>query len=232
MRLSILESIKTNTLIFTFDDLTSLKKMKFSLYQKDVIEQYVIHTECMKIAPEHHLLVSVEQIQQQGLLIRMHDILECKSESFCLLKKQNGQFSRLPEESTQDLIFKEDFRYFICELAAQTDSQQSEMQMQRMQYLFSEESKTIIKKKSSGIFEKADMDQIKQLESQPRDAITKSVVYLQTLPRRKRALQATRIVSFSQKAFFKDKMNFNFKKSINTTLDQGSQLASESKLNY
>jgi hypothetical protein len=34
MRLSIQESSKTKTLVFVFDDLTSLKKLKFSLYQK------------------------------------------------------------------------------------------------------------------------------------------------------------------------------------------------------
>jgi hypothetical protein len=34
MRLSIQESTKTHTLVFTFDDLTSLKKLKFSLYEK------------------------------------------------------------------------------------------------------------------------------------------------------------------------------------------------------
>lgn len=60
MRLSILESTKTETLIFSFDDLTSLKKLKFSLYQKDSEDHYVIHSECMKITDGHHVMVSVE----------------------------------------------------------------------------------------------------------------------------------------------------------------------------
>jgi len=60
MRLSIQESTKTNTLVFTFDDLTSLKKLKFSLYEKDSDDQYVVHSECMKITDGHHVLVSVE----------------------------------------------------------------------------------------------------------------------------------------------------------------------------
>jgi|TARA_B110000285_G_C15030183_1_gene566311 hypothetical protein len=34
MRLTIQESTTTSTLVFTFDDLTSLKKLKFSLYEK------------------------------------------------------------------------------------------------------------------------------------------------------------------------------------------------------
>lgn len=62
MRLSIQESTKTKTLIFTFDDLTSLKKLKFSLYEKLQEDQYVIHSECMRISQGHHVLVTVEQI--------------------------------------------------------------------------------------------------------------------------------------------------------------------------
>ena len=60
MRLSILRSTKTSTILFTFDDLISLKKLKFSLYEKDSNDHYVIHSECMKIAPGHHVLISVE----------------------------------------------------------------------------------------------------------------------------------------------------------------------------
>jgi hypothetical protein len=63
MRLSIQESTKTRTLVFTFDDLTSLKKLKFSLYEKASDDQYVVHSECMRITDGHHVLVAVEQIQ-------------------------------------------------------------------------------------------------------------------------------------------------------------------------
>ena len=38
MRLSILESTKTKTLLFTFDDLVSLSKLKFSLYDKETAD--------------------------------------------------------------------------------------------------------------------------------------------------------------------------------------------------
>lgn len=64
MRLSIQESSKTKTLVFIFDDLTSLKKLKFSLYAKAAADQYVVHSECMRITDGHHVLVSVEQVQQ------------------------------------------------------------------------------------------------------------------------------------------------------------------------
>ena len=60
MRLSILESTKTKTLLFSFDDLQSLKKLKFSLYEKESSDQYVIHIECMKISDGHHVMISVE----------------------------------------------------------------------------------------------------------------------------------------------------------------------------
>lgn len=63
MRLSIQESTKTSTLVFTFDDLTSLKKLKFSLYEKDSDDQYVMHSESMKISDGHHVLLTVEYIQ-------------------------------------------------------------------------------------------------------------------------------------------------------------------------
>ena len=46
----------------------------------------------------------------------MHDMLECKSVNFSLMRKQNGQFARLGEDSTLDLLMKDDFRNFIYEL--------------------------------------------------------------------------------------------------------------------
>jgi hypothetical protein len=62
MRLSIQEASKTKTLMFTFDDLTSLKKLQFCLYSKHASDQYVVHSECMRIMEGHHVLVTVEQI--------------------------------------------------------------------------------------------------------------------------------------------------------------------------
>jgi len=46
--------------VFTFDDLTTSKKFKFSLYEKQTDDQYIIHSECMKITDGHHMLVTVE----------------------------------------------------------------------------------------------------------------------------------------------------------------------------
>jgi hypothetical protein len=87
MRLSILRSTKTSTILFTFDDLVTSKKLKFSLYEKDSDDHYVIHSECMKINPGHHVLITVEQIQEQGLLIRMYDLMTGFTAEFYLVQK-------------------------------------------------------------------------------------------------------------------------------------------------
>lgn len=70
----------------------------------------------MRLADGHHVLVSVEQIQEQGLLIRMCDLKECRAVSFGLVRKQNRQYSQLDEGQCLDLLMKEDFRSFIYEL--------------------------------------------------------------------------------------------------------------------
>ena len=66
-------------------------------------------------------------------------MLECKSVSFSLLRKQNGQFTRLSEECTLDLLMKGDFRNFIYELTFVVNKQANENLMQNMQYLFRED---------------------------------------------------------------------------------------------
>ena len=60
LRLSILESMKSSTLLITFDDMISLKKIKFSIYKKNTNDQFVMHIECMKIDENHFIMISVE----------------------------------------------------------------------------------------------------------------------------------------------------------------------------
>ena len=114
----------------------------------------------MRITDGHHVLISVEQIQQQGLLIKMYDMLECKSINFSLLRKPNGQFTRLSEDSSLDLLMKdtrdgkphkedlEDFRNFIYELTFVVNKQANENLMHNMQYLFREDPRHAAKKSS------------------------------------------------------------------------------------
>jgi len=101
----------------------------------------------MRISEGHHVLVSVEQIQQQGLLIKMYDLRECKAVSFSLLRKQNGQYSKLGEERTLDLLIKQDFRNFIYELTFVVDEQANENLMQSMRYLFRDSTRDLTDKK-------------------------------------------------------------------------------------
>ena len=70
----------------------------------------------------------------------MHDMLECKSVNFSLLRKQNGQFTRLSEDSSLDLLMKDDFRNFIYELTFLVNKQANESAMHNMQYLFREDA--------------------------------------------------------------------------------------------
>ena len=53
----------------------------------------------------------------------MYDMQECKSVGFSLIRKDNGQFTRLDQESSIDLLIKEDFRSFIYELTFVDDRQ-------------------------------------------------------------------------------------------------------------
>ena len=93
----------------------------------------------MVIADGHHVLATVEYIQQQGLLIRMHDMLECRSVSRSLVRKQNGDFASLPEDGALDLLMKEDFRHFIYEVTFVINKEETENVMRNMQYLFRED---------------------------------------------------------------------------------------------
>jgi hypothetical protein len=56
----------------------------------------------------------------------MHDIMECKTADFGLFRKQNGQFTRLSDESTLDLLMREDFRNFAYELTYVMDKEENE----------------------------------------------------------------------------------------------------------
>jgi hypothetical protein len=62
LRIGIQKSMKTNTTLITFEDVATLKRIKFSLYQKDSPDQYVVHSECAEISESHHIMVTVEQI--------------------------------------------------------------------------------------------------------------------------------------------------------------------------
>jgi hypothetical protein len=89
----------------------------------------------MVISDGHHILVTVEYIQNQGLLIRMHDMLDCKSVSRSLIRKENGDFACLPDDTDLDLLMKEDqFRNFIYEITFVINKEETENVMRNMLY--------------------------------------------------------------------------------------------------
>ena len=81
-------------------------------------------------------------------MIKMYDLLECKAVNFSLLRKQNGQFSKLNEDSTLDLLLNQDFRNFIYELTFVVNKTANESLMQTMQYLIRDASQEAAKKSS------------------------------------------------------------------------------------
>ena len=62
------------------------------------------------------ILVTCEKLQRDGLLVKVHDLKELASEEFFLVRKSNGQYSKLPKSAGLDLVIKEDFRNLIFDL--------------------------------------------------------------------------------------------------------------------
>lgn len=62
-------------------------------------ERYVLHTECVKFSisetEEHLMLLTFERFQEDGFLVKMHDMKFAASEELFLVKKSNGQYARL-----------------------------------------------------------------------------------------------------------------------------------------
>ena len=132
----------------------------------------------------------------------MYDLRECKAVSFSLLRKQNGQFSKLDDECHLDLLMQQDFRNFLYELTFVVDKEANESLMQSMQYLFREDPRAAAKKTAHQVME--DLEQQKQIESLKRESAYKKQTAGKVLPRRKRAMYASRLYSFSQRAFYRD----------------------------
>lgn len=61
-------------------------------------------------------MISAEKLKSDGFLIKMHDLKDLASEEFFLIRKTNGNFTRLNRSAGLDLIIKEDFRNMIFDL--------------------------------------------------------------------------------------------------------------------
>lgn len=135
-------------------------------------------------------------------MIRMFDLLECKAVTFSLLRKQNGQYARLADESQLDLLLRQDFRNFLYELQLHVNKQANESIIRNYSFLFRQEVETA--KKSARTLAREN-EQKKQVESKKRDVLVSKISAGKSLPRRKRAHYAQRVISFSQRAYYKDK---------------------------
>ena len=76
-----------------------------------------MHSECIQIKQEHLVLVCVERIQNDGLLVKMHDLKLMTSDEFFLVRKSNGHLTRLNTNQNLALTYTEEFRNMVFELS-------------------------------------------------------------------------------------------------------------------
>ena len=56
--------------------------------------QYIIHSEVINVGKEHLVMVCVERIQNDGFMIKLHDLKMITSDEFYLVRKSNGHLTR------------------------------------------------------------------------------------------------------------------------------------------
>ena len=57
--------------------------------------QYIIHSEVIIVGKDHLVMVCVERIQNDGFLVKLHDLKQITSDEFYLVRKPNGHLTRL-----------------------------------------------------------------------------------------------------------------------------------------
>lgn len=126
----------------TFEELRSREKCQICLLETNQSigrDRYVIHSECVKFhiqdpqapvdpytqqppPPEAHLvLLTFERFQEDGYLIKLHDMKQGASEEFFIVKKSNGQYARLTRQAGIEAILSngkehEELRNLIFDL--------------------------------------------------------------------------------------------------------------------
>lgn len=76
-----------------------------------------MHAECLKIENEHVVLVCVERILSDGFVIKINDLQLVISEELYLVKKANGKLTRITPSDQTSILFKEEFRSLVFDLA-------------------------------------------------------------------------------------------------------------------
>lgn len=79
--------------------------------------QYIIHSEVISVGKEHLVMVCVERIQNDGFLVKLHDLKMITSDEFYLIRKSNGHLTRFNLSQNLQLMYQEDFRNLIFDLA-------------------------------------------------------------------------------------------------------------------
>lgn len=99
VKIKIDEGQKSGTVIFTFEEIRTKDKCQVCMLETHLRDRYVIHSECVKFKiseeEEHMLILTFEKFQQDGLLIKMHDMKSAVSEEIFIVKKSNGQYAKL-----------------------------------------------------------------------------------------------------------------------------------------
>lgn len=62
-------------------------------------------------------MVCVEKIQNDGLLVKLHDLKYLTSDEFYLVRKSNGHYARLNTSENISLVYREEFRNLVYDLA-------------------------------------------------------------------------------------------------------------------
>jgi hypothetical protein len=124
----------------TFKEVRSKQKIQFAFmnigYSVDSGDKradayfHSVQTECMQFTVTNEfgdqttnlLLFSLEKLQKDGFLVRIHDLRHIVTEEFFLISKSNGIYSKQPRSKCKDMVFKEDFRAMVQGLTFQTDS--------------------------------------------------------------------------------------------------------------
>jgi len=93
---------------------------------------YVIHSEVITVGRDHLVMVSVERIQNDGFLVKLHDLKMITSDEFYLVRKSNGQLTRFNLSQSLQLMYQEDFRNLIFDLIFCQQTQGHELMLQNL----------------------------------------------------------------------------------------------------
>lgn len=94
LKVKIDEGQRSGALVFTFEEIRTKDKSQICMLESHLRDRYIIHSECVKFTigenEDHLMLLTFERFQEDGFLIKMHDMKYAASEEFFIVKKSNG----------------------------------------------------------------------------------------------------------------------------------------------